>query len=879
MASFVPRALVGGGVRIPLSAVPNPRVLKRNLTAQQWVMGEEGTIDVPAYEVERAYITVPRAFGLHLIAEMGLDYDDARSDGAHRVYPKAIKHEGQYAYQESFVAQMVSAAARYGDFLAEAATGMGKCLAKGTPVLLYDGTVKRVEHVRVGDLLMGPASTARRVRSLAHGYDDMYAVVPTKGDTYVVNSSHILSLRITGLGSGKRVLAGDGNMYTSGDLVNISISDYMASSKFFRHVAKGWRVGVEFGSGVALPLPPYFLGTWLGDGTSSSTAITTADVEILQAWQAVARTYGLALVEDGGNVGSAARTYRLSSMTRESGSNAVSAALRALGVLKNKHVPDEYRTASRQERLELLAGILDTDGCASCGCYDYVTVSSRLAEDVVFLVRSLGLAAYRHVCQKTCTSTGATGTYYRVCISGDTAIIPCRLPRRQVTSRRQKKNQLITGITVSPVGRGEYFGFTLDGDGLFLLGDFTVTHNTEMALSMIQRLGRTALIVVDQENLLTQWLERAKSSLGLTDKQIGIVQGSTCAYEGKHLVIAMMQSLSQRRYEMPLYDWPGIVVFDECHTAGAPTFSKVMLQFSARVRVGVSATIDRRDALQKLIHWNLGEVRASLKQAHSRSYVYYVESPTVYSWYATISPKTGRIIEEVSSDPVRNRMLVQAIQWLYETGRDTLVVSDRIEQLEALRSMLHYSGVPAEDTGLYCGYRTVWQYEKDPTPKRKPDGYEKGTEYTPIVFKASRKRVSKAELEKVKKTAKVLFATYGMMAKGVDVPRLSGGIDCTHRTKAQQVHGRVLRHVDGKLVPVWITVRDINCYRLEHQFLQRLDEYSEDNAEVYQFDLESEAVRKVSLPSLKKDIRENIKELKCLKTVAHADGGYVLVSP
>lgn len=528
MASFVPRALVGGGVRIPLSAVPNPRVLKRNLTAQQWVMGEAETIDVPAYEVERAYITVPRAFGLHLIAEMGLGYDDARSDGAHRVYPKAIKHEGQYAYQESFVAQMVSAAARYGDFLAEAATGMGK---------------------------------------------------------------------------------------------------------------------------------------------------------------------------------------------------------------------------------------------------------------------------------------------------------------------------------------------------------------TEMALSMIQRLGKTALIIVDQENLLTQWKERAKSSLGLTDKQIGIVQGSTCDYEGKHLVIAMMQSLSQRRYEVPLYDWPGIVVFDECHTAGAPTFSRVMLQFSARVRVGISATVDRKDALQKLIHWNLGEVRASLKQAHTRSYVYYVESQTVYSWYATISPKTGRIIEEVSSDPVRNRMLVEAILWLYETGRDTLVVSDRIEQLEALCSMVHYAGVPKEVTGLYCGYRTVWQYEKDPTPKRKPEGYEKGTEYTPVVLKACRKRVPKAELERVKNSAKVLFATYGMMAKGVDVPRLSGGIDCTHRTKAQQVHGRVLRHVEGKLVPVWITVRDVNCYRLEHQFLQRLDEYVEDNADIYQFDLANGAVRKESVSVLKKDTRENIKELKCLKTVAHADGGYALVSP
>ena len=410
--------------------------------------------------------------------------------------------------------------------------------------------------------------------------------------------------------------------------------------------------------------------------------------------------------------------------------------------------------------------------------------------------------------------------------------------------------------------------------GDFLAEAHTGSGKTEVALSMVQRIGRTALVVVDQENLLTQWIDRAKRVLGLSSSQIGIVQGDTCDYEGKFLVIAMMQSLSQRRYDLPLYDWPGVLVMDECHTAGAPTFSRVLMQFSARIRVGISATVDRKDELQKIIHWNLGEVRAALRKDHDKSFVYVMQSHTVYSWYATVSPKTGRIIEEVTEDAQRNRMIVEAIKWLYDTGRETLVVSDRIEQLEGLRSMLHYAGVPEAETGLYTGFRTVWGYVKDPTPPRKPVGLEKGAEYSPVKFAASRKKIPSKTLEVVKNTARVIFSTYGMMAKGVDVPRLSGGIDCSHRSKAKQVHGRVLRHVDGKLVPIWITIRDVNCYRLEHQFVQRVDEYTDDNADIYEFDME--LVRRCDARTLKKAVRSNIKELECLKILKHADGYHVL---
>lgn len=72
-----------------------------------------------------------------------------------------------------------------------AATG---CHAAGTPILMFDGTIKNVEDVRVGDQLMGPDSQPRNVLQLARGRERMVRIIPTKGESFVVNESHILSL-------------------------------------------------------------------------------------------------------------------------------------------------------------------------------------------------------------------------------------------------------------------------------------------------------------------------------------------------------------------------------------------------------------------------------------------------------------------------------------------------------------------------------------------------------------------------------------------------------------------------------------------------------------------------------------------------------------
>ncbi len=141
-----------------------------------------------------------------------------------------------------------------------------------------------------------------------------------------------------------------------------------------------------------LPLDPYALGAWLGDGTSDGAGFTTADSEILDHFRAA----GISVTD----VRSRTRkyAYRLGDTVMRPRANGrpgwistFAAALRDLGVLGDKHIPVSYLRASAGQRLALLQGLMDTDGTANGrGQISFTTTSARLAGDVYELAVSLG---------------------------------------------------------------------------------------------------------------------------------------------------------------------------------------------------------------------------------------------------------------------------------------------------------------------------------------------------------------------------------------------------------------------------------------------------------------------------------------------------------
>lgn len=466
----------------------------------------------------------------------------------------AFGYNARYDYQPEAVEQLV----RHKNITVQIATGGGKCLGRNTQVMMFDGTTKQVQDVQVGDWLMGPDSKPRRVLTTCVGHGKLYQVTPTKGNPYVVNDAHILSLKTTS--RGYRGANRDGEKYPSGEVVNINVEDYLRETRTFRHTHKGWRTGVDFEADESLILDPYFLGILLGDGTINGTvSVTTADLEITTMLEEQAKKWGLSLtVCEKKN--SSAKNYYLSSGRTGGSANSLMMELRMIGLggqegrACRKFIPHQYKTSSRSDRLNLLAGILDADGYYDGKCMYLTLKEERLFDDTLFLVRSLGFAAYKRAVRKTCANNGVTGTYFSMVISGDLNQIPVRLKRRKAAPRLQKKNHLVTGLTVKDIGYGDYYGFEIDGDHLFLLGDFTVTHNTRVAKMAYARIGRPTLFLTTRGILLHQIKQNVEQTMGesvaiLGDGEWGIPYTRADGSEGRKIskfTVGMVQTLAQR---------------------------------------------------------------------------------------------------------------------------------------------------------------------------------------------------------------------------------------------------------------------------------------------------------------------------------------------
>lgn len=487
----------------------------------------------------------------------------------------------------------------YRNVMAVMGTGMGKCLAKGTPVLMFNGEITPVEDIAVGDLLMGPDSKPRRVLSLARGQEMMYRVTPVKGDSYVVNESHILSLKRTG-----------DDRREKGGIVNISVRDYIQKSATFKHLHKGWRSPANWDRKIyRAELPPYLLGLWLGDGSQDGADITTADSEIAEYLHRFALStdqyVSVAPLPD-----NAASVLRICGYGRHH--NTTRRALRDLNLINNKHVPLIYRTGDEQQRLELLAGMLDSDGYLANGtCYDVVFKLKELADGLAFVARSLGFACYVKPCRKRCHNNGVVGDYFRLSISGDVSRIPTRLARHRPEPRRQKKDVLVTGISVEAIGVDDYYGFTIDGDHLFMLGDFTVTHNTALFSSIIGDMargnpGRPVVAIAHRQELVAQ-MSLALAREGLRHMVIApenvrrsirklhrIYFNADFLDPESQIVAAGVDTLIRREFDW--YDQACCFVIDEAHhTLRDNKWGQAAKLFPNALGLGVTASPIRGD--------------------------------------------------------------------------------------------------------------------------------------------------------------------------------------------------------------------------------------------------------------------------------------------
>ncbi len=397
----------------------------------------------------------------------------------------------------------------------------GKCFAKGTKIRMYDGSIKNVEDVVEGDFVMGDDSTPRRAYGIAAGKERMYRVVPNSGQPFECNESHILSLKWA-----NRKWNPGGWQY--GQTVNISVADYFKLPANVKRHLMLWKVGVDYAE-KPHEIDPYYLGVWLGDGSSYSAGFTTNDEEVLEYMQGYAATNKIRLVPTQDKY-----VFHLSGKTCVKGSNPILTELKQLNLLQNKHIPQEFLIDSLENRLKLLAGLVDSDGYLSVkkGKPTHIEIVQKrkeLAYEICELVNSCGFKGT--IKSKVATMVREDGSVYkcevyRVNIFGELYRIPCKVKRKiaeNVEFHANRRNPLRSGFRIEPIGEGEYYGFAVDKNHLFLLADYTVVHNT-MECNVWDR-WNVVRYCLDQDGvwcgkaLLTSTIEEMESG-GSAAKQI-----------------------------------------------------------------------------------------------------------------------------------------------------------------------------------------------------------------------------------------------------------------------------------------------------------------------------------------------------------------------
>lgn len=348
------------------------------------------------------------------------------------------------------------------------------CHIKGTEVLMYDGLIKNVEDIVVGDILMGDDNTPRVVKELYSGTDQLYKITLSNGDYQIVNSHHPVYFKRY---SRKH------NVYTEHTLTAPELLEVKGLSKGY-YIPKA----TIYFPYTPVAINPYFLGLWLGDGDSTRLDIANKDPEVLN-W--LLNNYEGTIRAS--NQSDSCKIFHISKVA-----HVYNRLFLEYNLYNNKHIPQDYKINAPEIQLQVVAGLIDTDGT-----YDskknFFEITQRydrkhILEDVKFMCESNGLECSLSTRKGSGKKPGIL--HYRLRISGDLSIIPTKINRKRgiySAPYRSRLNWCDYTFKVEPYGKGEYYGFTVDKNHLFVLGDLTVTHNTFPNLSDLYTVMRPSV--------------------------------------------------------------------------------------------------------------------------------------------------------------------------------------------------------------------------------------------------------------------------------------------------------------------------------------------------------------------------------------------------
>ncbi|KAF9543687.1 Pre-mRNA-processing-splicing factor 8 [Mortierella hygrophila] len=377
------------------------------------------------------------------------------------------------------------------------------CFSADTRLLRADGTPVAAPDVRVGDALLGDDGTPRTVNKIVTGQDHLFEI-RIHGDVQplTVTNNHILCFKKSSRRTPEDAETAATESASGADnlakeqLFEMTVDEYLAlpeSSQKTLLLYQASSIPFQSPDDDNLDIEPYFLGLWLGDNIrSNATTVNNHEGPVMSYLEDYASRLGLQLASSPGHL-----AHRL--IDKSGPSSPLLDMLRAHSLIPTptyvgpetdrKHIPRAYMMASEQARLQLLAGLMDTDGCLITESLELRFTQSkrwhvRLLQDVMWLARSLGFRVSSTEREVAGTSTGTQLALY---VSGDISRIPTLLPCKQTRERVIDNGDWHLSSIASVERKAEpeaYFGFLVDGNQRFLRDDFLVVHNSGFEESM-----------------------------------------------------------------------------------------------------------------------------------------------------------------------------------------------------------------------------------------------------------------------------------------------------------------------------------------------------------------------------------------------------------
>ncbi len=317
--------------------------------------------------------------------------------------------------------------------------GNGKCFALNTPILMYDGTIKNVQDIQIGDIIMGDDSKPRNILTLGNGIDKMYDIINNNSDIYTVNSEHILCLKLFDITFDE--LKNYINIpIIKKDILEITVNDYLLLPDNLKSRLKGYKTKIDFPNKI-ISYDPYLIGYLLT--LNHNKSIKLEDLENSELIDIKSLNITI---------------------------NEIYEIINKYNFNNKNYIPDEYKINDINIRNKLLSGILNNIGVynVSTKLYEIITDNITLANDILFLARSIGLNSYLSINKDIC----------------------------EITIDTDNNISLDHDIQIKFKEMNTYYGFTIDGNNRFILGNFSVTHNTTLIKEGISKAMKRPFIFI-----------------------------------------------------------------------------------------------------------------------------------------------------------------------------------------------------------------------------------------------------------------------------------------------------------------------------------------------------------------------------------------------